>query len=102
MLHGPDDQRVGHDANHNGRDAVQQIDYVAKDKRKGFAAVLSQKNAGQKADRNADHRGHQQNLAASDNGVGHAAAGFAGRLGQLGEEIPIQRLRAVVQQVAQE
>ncbi len=39
---------------------------------------------------------------AADDRVGHAAARFARRERQLGEEIPVQRLAAVVDQIAQD
>jgi hypothetical protein len=40
----------------------------------------------------------QQNKRA-DNGVGHAAAGFADRLGQLGEERPVDGIEALADEV---
>ena len=67
-----------------------QIDDVANDKRKCFAAVFGKKHTCQKSDRHADSGSEQENFAAADNRIGHAAAGFARGLRQLGEEVPVK------------
>ena len=47
-------------------------------------------------------RRQQQQLGAAHNRVRHAAAGFADRRGQLGEEIPVQALGAMHEQIAED
>ncbi len=67
-----------------------QIDHIANEESEGLAAVFSQKDPGQETDGHADQSRQQQDFAAADDGVGHAAAGFAGRLRQFSKEIPVQ------------
>ena len=43
----------------------------------------------------------EKQLGAANDGVGHAAAGFADGSGQLGEEIPIDGRAAVVDEIAE-
>ena len=46
--------------------------------------------------------GEQQQLGAADDGVGHAAAGFADRRRQLGEEVQGEAAAAVDEQIPQD
>ena len=52
-------------------------------------AVFGKEHAAEHADRHADDRGLREQNERADDGVGHAAAGFADGLGQLGEESPV-------------
>ena len=58
-------------------------------------AVFGEEHAAQHADRHAEQRGLPQQNERADDGVGHAAAGFADGLGQLGEERPVDGAEAL-------
>ena len=92
---------IGKNSDDDGRYAVQQVRRVANHERHGLPAKLGQVDSAQQADGNADQRRQQQELARADDGIGHAAAGFTDRRGQLGEEIPVYILAAVVDEVAE-
>jgi hypothetical protein len=78
--------RPGENADHDGGHAVQQVRGVADQHRQGLAAELRQIDAAQNPDRNADQAAAPGSIRAAHDGIGHAAAGFAGRQGKLGEE----------------
>src|SRR4029077_6127210 len=57
--------------------------------------------ATQQSDRNAEERRQEQELAGSDDSIGHAAAGLSDGLGQFGEEVPIHVFAAVVDEISE-
>ena len=92
-----DDQRIDGDAHHDRGNAVEHIGGEAnRIGQLGAATELGQKDAAADADGNADEAGQAEQNCRADDGVGHAAAGFADRLGNLGEEVQVQRTGALV------
>src|SRR6267143_6952390 len=102
MLERKNDDGVGKNADDDRRDAVEQVGGVAHDKSGGPAAEFREINGAKESDGNADERSEQQQLGAAEDGVGHAAAGFADRHRQLGKEIPTNRCSAVINEVAKD
>ena len=73
-------------------------------KRTALASLVPRPNsaridAAADADGNADQAGEAEKSDRADDGVGHAAAGLAYRLGNLGEEVEIQRAGALDDEV---
>src|SRR5882762_4359645 len=102
MLEGQDDQAVSKNADDNGRHTVEQVGGIANDEGGGAAAEFREIDGAEETDRNADEGSEQKQLAAANNGVGHAAASFADRRGQLGKEVPTDRCSAVIDEVAED
>jgi hypothetical protein len=61
---------------------------VTHDEGSGGAAEFREIDSAEKSDGNAEERCEEKELAAAEYGVGHAAASFADRCGQLGKEVP--------------
>src|SRR5437879_9046878 len=102
MFERKNDEGVSENADDDGRDAVEQVGGVANNEGSGAAAEFREINGAKESDGNADKRGHQQELRAAEDGVGHAAAGFADRHGQLGKEVPTNGCSAVINEVAKD
>ena len=101
-MHRHDRHGISENPDDNRGHAVQHIRRVAHDKGHRLAAKLSQVDSAQQPDGDAEQRAQQQKLAGPDDRVGHASAGFADGRGQLGEEIPVHILAAVIDEVAQD
>src|SRR6185369_5399281 len=56
--------------------------------------ILGHVDPGQNADRNGEEGTKSDENQRADDGVGHAAAEFANRLGRVDEELPVERLHA--------
>ena len=93
------DDGVGDDADHDGGNAVEHVGGKANDVAEAVAAVFGDIDAGADSQWDADQAGNRKNHAGSDDGVGHAAAGFAHRLGSLGNEGPVERSQAAVDKI---
>ena len=102
MFEGQDDQGVGEDADDDGGDAVEQVCGVADDEGHGAAAEFGEIDAAEETYWHTDERREKKKLGAADDGVGHAAAGFADRSGELGEEGPVDGCSAVVHEIAED
>src|SRR5581483_8601456 len=96
------EQPVHGDADHDRRDAVQDVRGVAHGERQRTAPVLREIHAAEEPDRHTDRGSEEQELAASDERVRHAAARLADRRRQLREEVPRQRARALPDEVAEQ
>ena len=87
-----DDERVDGKAHHDRGNAVEHVGGEADGVGQlGAAAELGQIDAAANADGNADETGNAEQHCRADDGIGHAAALFADRLGNLREEGEIQR-----------
>src|SRR5271155_4872685 len=95
MFYGQHYQRVREDADDYGGDAVEQVSGVAHDKGKSFATEFGEIDASEKTYGKAHYCGEEQEFQATDDGVGHAAAGFADGFGELREEIQVEGCAAV-------
>src|SRR5579872_7203144 len=102
MFERQNDERVSEDADDDRRHAVEQVGGVADDESDWAGAEFGEVDGAEEADGNADKGGEKQELGAADDGVGHAAAGFADRSGELGEEVPVDRGAAVVDEIAED
>ena len=60
-------------------DAVEQVRHIPHDERKSPSSELGQVDPAQEPDRHTDHGGQQQQFAAAEDRVGHAAARFPRR-----------------------
>src|SRR5258706_464632 len=102
MLEGQDDQAVSKNADDDGGHAVEQVGGVANDKSGGAAAEFREIDGAKETDGNPDEGSEQKQLAAANDGVGHAAARFANRRRQLGKEVPTDRCSAMKDKVAED
>src|SRR5689334_12291563 len=101
MAHPVNYETVGNKPDDDGRNTVQQIGYVAHDKRKRLAAIFGQINSSEKSDRNSNQRRQQQNLSAAHDCIGHSSARLTDGRRQLRKEGPVQRRAAMIDQVSQ-
>ena len=85
-VHRHHQQRPNDHAPGDGRHAVQNVGGETNPPIQPRRAVFRKEHAAEHADRHTEQRGLPQQNERADNGVGHAAAGLADRLGQLGEE----------------
>src|SRR6516165_11737634 len=85
----------GQDADNDGGDTVEQIRRVAYYGGERFILEFREIDSGDEANGNSDQRRHSHDLQAAHYGVGHTPAYFAGGLGQLCEEVPVQGFAAV-------
>src|SRR6266849_2829659 len=96
-------EAVRHDSDNDGRHAIEDVrreaDQIAKAR---AAAIFGEINARANSKRNAESAGDKQNINRSPNGVGHAAAGFARRFWNLGQESPVDRANPLVDQIAED
>ena len=99
---GNDESVDGH-AHDDGGDAVEDVggesDGVGQ---LGSATEFSEEDAAADADGDSDEAGEAEQDAGADDGVGHAAADFAFRLGDLGKESHVQRAGAFVNEIAED
>src|SRR5258707_621556 len=95
-------QAVRKNADYDGGPAFQQVRRISHNRRHAFAAEFRQVDPAQEPDRHPHERRKQQNLAATHNRVGHAAARFSYRLRQFGEKIPVDGSAAIKHQVAED
>ncbi len=97
-LHRHDHQRVNHDAPDDGRRAVENIGREPDAPIEAVSQTRKDKcRPGRRRD--ADQGGQADENQAADDGVGHAAARFAGRFWQLREKVPIERTGPQTHQV---
>src|SRR5438105_13501205 len=101
MSHGQNNEGVSKNSHHDGGHAIQKVSRVTDDKPGNIAAEFGEVHTTQETDRNSDETRKQQELRASNNGVGKPAAGFTHGRGQLREKIQTQRPPAFPKQVAQ-
>src|SRR5256885_16483654 len=98
-----DDEGIGGYSHDDGGNAVEDIgsetDGVGQF---GAAPELREIDASADADGDADDAGQAEQDRRPDNGIGHAAAHFAGGLGNLGKEVEVERTRALVEKVDEE
>ena len=96
-------QAVGHNTHDDRRHAVEHVrgeaDQVAE---AGPTSVFREINSRADAQGNAHGTGNEQNVNRSGDGVRHASAGFAGRLGNLGQEGPVDGADPLVDQIAED
>src|SRR5205807_1470721 len=93
-FHRHDYQRVHDHAPDDGRHAVENIGAEADPPVQLRTAIFGEENAAQHADRHTDAGGQAEQFESANDGVRHAATGFADWFGQLSEEIPIDRADA--------
>ncbi len=97
------DQRIGRQTHDDGGHTVEHVRGKAhRIPECASAAILRKVHTRPDAQRDAEQTGQAQDYARSRDGVGHAAAGLADRHGDMGEEGPVQRTRALVDQVSQD
>ena len=94
--------RVGHDADHDRRHAVQHVGGKANGVAEAIAAKLREIDACAHAERNSEKAGEAKNEGRADDGVGHSAARFAHRFRSLRQESPVDRADAAVDQIGED
>src|SRR6516164_7990545 len=99
MLLAKNDECIGDDSNDDRRDAVQNVRDEAYRVPEAIAAEFGEINARTDADRNSEQAGDAENQHGPSDGIGHAAAGFARRLGSLGKEREIDGTDALNYQI---
>ena len=102
MSHRSHQPRPDEDADHDGRRAVQDVRYEPHYPAESPRPVLGEVQAGADPDREADQRGQSDDDPGPDDRVGHAASGLAGGDRVLREEAPVERRRALGDQMPED
>src|SRR5205823_4317975 len=96
-----DCQPVREDSNHDRRHSVEHVGCEAHDRRKTLLAIFREVDAADASDRYGEQRGDRDEDERADDRVGHAAARLADGLRHLREERPVERRKALLDDVEQ-
>src|SRR5690242_9629069 len=100
MLERKNGHGVSKNADNDGRDTVEQVRGITHDESGGPPTELGEIDGPQESDGHAKEGSEQKQLSAADDGIGHAAAGFTHRNGQLGEEVPTDGDSPVIDEIS--
>src|ERR1700689_1744651 len=92
---------VGHDADHDGRHAVENVCGEANDIAETIASEFREVDASAHAYGNSDNAGEREDERGADDGIGHSPARLAHRFWSLSEEGPVQRAHSAVDQIGE-
>src|SRR5580704_15180122 len=102
MLLVKNNDRVGNNANHDGRHTVEHVGGEANDIAEAVAAIFRDVNTRTYSDRYSKNTRQRKNEGRANDGIGHPTACLAYRSRSLSEKSPVDRTDAAVEKVAKD